>query len=175
MRVAFLSLAVVCAVLTASPAVGQERRPRDADLTQAAQDLAGRHPGLVVRDDADHIRIVISGEALFQADGQTIRREADPLLRDVSRVLLGVRQGPIVIEGHADSAGSDADVYETSLRRAEAILGWLGAKTALNTARLQVVGRADDAPLAQEVTPDGQDDPAGRQRNRRVEIVLAKR
>jgi outer membrane protein OmpA-like peptidoglycan-associated protein len=38
--------------------------------------------------------------------------------------------------------------------------------------RLRTVGHGERFPVAQNRTPDGRDDPAGRATNRRVEVVI---
>jgi outer membrane protein OmpA-like peptidoglycan-associated protein len=77
----------------------------------------------------------------------------------------------VLIEGHTDGKGSDSYNQGLSERRAVAV------KTALvvgglQEARLNVRGFGKTRPVAPNQTPDGADDPDGRQRNRRVEVVI---
>jgi outer membrane protein OmpA-like peptidoglycan-associated protein len=52
---------------------------------------------------------------------------------------------------------------------------WLAQKEHLTSVRFVTAGYGASRPVAPNSNPDGSDDPAGRQRNRRVELVLLKR
>lgn len=78
------------------------------------------------------------------------------------------------IEGHTDSKGSDSYSQEQSERRALAVKDWLVRQAGSTPARLTARGLGETRPVAPNTRPDGSDDPAGRQRNRRVEVVLRK-
>ena len=49
---------------------------------------------------------------------------------------------------------------------------WLAKQHGIERARLRQEGRGETVPVAPNARPDGGGDPAGRQRNRRVEVVL---
>jgi len=69
------------------------------------------------------------------------------------------------IEGHTDSIGSDRVNDRLSQRRAEAAVRYLASKFGIEPQRLAAIGRGRRSPVADNDTD------AGRQRNRRVEIV----
>lgn len=96
------------------------------------------------------------------------RRALDALLAD-QRLQTG---GAIVLRGHSDSAGSDADNRLTSRRRAEAVGTYL-EEHGVDEVRLSVVALGEGRPVAPNVTLAGEPDETGRQRNRRVEVEVA--
>jgi len=79
-----------------------------------------------------------------------------------------------VVRGHSDSLGDDRRNLITSRRRAEAVRDYL-VKNGVDDDRIEVIALGERRPIAPNATLDGADDPAGRARNRRVdvEVVLA--
>jgi len=73
----------------------------------------------------------------------------------------------ILIEGHTDNVGDEAALLDLSLKRAEAIRGYLLHK-GISEDRMQVVGRGATRALFQNSTE------SGREKNRRVEITMIK-
>jgi outer membrane protein OmpA-like peptidoglycan-associated protein len=100
-----------------------------------------------------------SGKAVLKAGARTtLSRIADQLrLNQDSR---------IAIEGHTDSVGSEALNQTLSERRAAAVRAYLVAR-GLPEDRIAVAGFGETAPVATNDTA------AGRQQNRRVELVIS--
>ena len=116
------------------------------------------------------VHIAMSADVLFDFDKADLRAEARPELEKVAAVLKEYPNATARIEGHADGKGDAAYNQKLSERRAEAIRKWLegeGVKTKLSSQ-----GWGKTKPIAPNTRPDGKDDPAGRQKNRRVEITL---
>lgn len=113
------------------------------------------------------ITIRLPGSILFDFDSATVRADAEPTLAEVAEVLKGYSQRPARIEGHTDSIASDSYNLDLSKRRAESVRKWLGGH-GVQAARLTAVGQGETKPVADNSTA------AGRQSNRRVEIVIAK-
>ncbi|WP_342659158.1 OmpA family protein (plasmid) [Sphingomonas sp. NY01] len=80
--------------------------------------------------------------------------------------------GAIVLRGHTDSRGSDADNRAVARGRAEAVRAYLVGKGA-DRARITLVALGEARPVAPNAMLDGSDDPEGRRRNRRVEVEVA--
>lgn len=76
-----------------------------------------------------------------------------------------------VLRGHSDSQGSDSDNLRTSRRRAQAVRSYLLRK-GIAADRIEVIALGERRPLAPNAKLDGSDDPAGRARNRRVEVEV---
>lgn len=78
-----------------------------------------------------------------------------------------------VLRGHSDTAGSDRDNLVTSRKRAEAVRAYLEGE-GIGRERVEVIALGERRPVAPNATLGGEDDPAGRARNRRVDVeVLA--
>lgn len=171
MKVVCLPWVLALAVVVSVPATAQSTtQTQERAVILAAETLRQRQPQVAVHDEGDTVRLVLPADILFQSDGTTLRGEADAILAAVVDVLVRVRTGTILIAGYTDGRGEPADNIRIALRRAEAVLGWLGAKSTINTARMRVVGYAD-RPVVSETTPDGRVDASAQARNRRVEII----
>jgi len=99
-----------------------------------------------------------SGKSVLKAGARnTLARIADQLrIND---------QLTVIIEGHTDSVGSDALNQTLSEKRAAAVRDYLVAR-GLAATRMTVTGLGESTPVATNDTP------AGRQQNRRVELVI---
>ena len=77
----------------------------------------------------------------------------------------------ISIEGHTDAIGNDAYNTALSQRRAQAVAHALQGQGVSHT-RLTIHGYGEKYPLAPNRHADGSDNPTGRAKNRRVEVVI---
>ena len=116
-------------------------------------------------------RFLVGSDALFAFDQAALSPDAEETLEALVPLLAKAGRHPAVIEGHTDAKGSDAYNQTLSERRAQAVKDWLVARGAL-PATAAVQGWGKRRPVAPNAKPDGTDDPAGRQKNRRVAIVL---
>lgn len=82
--------------------------------------------------------------------------------------------GPIGVVGHTDSRGDAAYNQALSDARARTVAGWFGQQVGVRQRAFEVSGKGETAPIAPNETASGADDPQGRARNRRVEVVLPK-
>lgn len=112
--------------------------------------------------------IQLPGTILFDFDSADIRPDADRALNDVAQVIKAYAGRPVRIEGHTDSIASDEYNQSLSERRAASVVQWL-ASHGVERPRLASAGFGEKKPVASN------DDAAGRQRNRRVEVVIAKK
>jgi outer membrane protein OmpA-like peptidoglycan-associated protein len=115
-------------------------------------------------------RLRIGADVFFDFDEATLRSEAEPELAAISG-RVGKNANPIVVEGHTDGKGADDYNQKLSEARAGAVKSYLLAHGTV-AERVTVVGWGERKPIAPNERPDGSDDPDGRQRNRRVEIVV---
>lgn len=121
--------------------------------------------GAIVTDTAVTIRL--PGAILFDFDSAELRADAEPMLGEVAAIAAALGSRPLRVEGHTDAIASEAYNQRLSEQRAAAVVDWLKAH-GVATARLTAVGRGETAPVATN------DDAEGRQRNRRVEVVILK-
>lgn len=118
------------------------------------------------------IRIDLAADVLFDFDKADLRPDALPALQKVGEVLKSYPNAPVLIEGHTDSVGNDQYNQQLSERRAASVQRALAARGATNP--MATRGWGETKPVAPNTKPDGSDNPEGRQKNRRVEIVVRK-
>jgi outer membrane protein OmpA-like peptidoglycan-associated protein len=121
------------------------------------------------------IRIELSADVLFDFDKADIKTDAEPSLRKVATVIRSYPKAGVTIEGHTDAKGSDAYNAALSERRAASVRQWLESRGGVGGVTFAVRGIGAKRPVAPNTRPDGSDDPEGRRKNRRVEIVVQKR
>ena len=145
------------------------------DLKFAVVDMGGKTQDLQVKETATEIRIDIAADVLFDFDKSTIKPEAAAALHGVATIIADKGKGRTVrIEGHTDGKGNAAYNQGLSERRAASVRQWLAQKEGLGQVNMTTQGFGASKPVAPNTKPDGSDDPEGRQKNRRVEIVVAK-
>lgn len=113
--------------------------------------------------------ITLDDRVLFDFDRSDIRDDASRVLDSLAAALPKVDASAIEVGGHTDAKGSDAYNLALSGRRAEAVVQALRKRGVAMEIGAQGYGEL------QPVAPNeigGQDNPAGRQLNRRVEILV---
>ena len=112
---------------------------------------------------------IASDRVLFEA-GQAVLRPGGRAVIDQLAAPLIALPNPIRVEGHTDdvpiSSGAFASNWELSTARATTVLRELADAHGMPKVRLSATGFADQKPIASNSTP------AGRARNRRVEILV---
>jgi outer membrane protein OmpA-like peptidoglycan-associated protein len=136
-------------------------------LDAALKDLAAK-----ISDT--EIRIDLSADVLFDFDRADIKKEAEASLRKVATVINANRGAKVAIEGHTDGKGADAHNQTLSEQRASSVKQWLVTNAQVDGAAVATRGWGKAKPVAHNAKPDGSDDPEGRAKNRRVEIVVRK-
>ena len=129
-------------------------------LTGQVQTVIDRR-GLVVR--------VLTDRVLFDSGQANLKPAGLPLLAEIANLLNVDRTHPIVVEGHTDNVPISSAQYpsnwELSTARATTVVRYLISQ-GVDRNRLSAAGYADLHPIASNATA------AGRQKNRRVEIVM---
>lgn len=138
---------------------------RIAAETRTREALAALAKQTAIKEEARGLVITLSGSVLFQSDQATLLPDAQARLNDVATALLASDDKQILIEGHTDSQGSETHNRDLSLRRAEAVRGYLTSR-GYDSARVRAVGIGESRPISDNGTAEG------RANNRRVEIVL---
>ncbi len=133
--------------------------------TKASLDDRLARLGAKVSDTEVTIRL--PGSILLDFDSADLRSDAEATLAEVAGVLAEMKGRPIRIEGHTDSIASEDHNLRLSERRAGAVESGLAAH-GVEAGRMTTVGLGESRPVADNSTA------AGRQRNRRVEIVVGR-
>ncbi|WP_374319195.1 OmpA family protein [Pseudoxanthomonas kaohsiungensis] len=113
--------------------------------------------------------ITLNDRVLFDFDKSDIRADAAQVLDTLAGALVKAQARGMEIRGHTDSKGSDGYNQSLSERRAAAVVAALRQRGA--AADAQARGYGESQPVAPNEI-DGQDNPGGRQLNRRVEIFV---
>jgi len=140
------------------------QKPRLAQFLEA--DIKA---GLVaVRDEVDRSVVTVRGDGLFEAGSATLVPQREALMKRIAEALSNV-PGSVLVTGHTDNQAIRSarfpSNFHLSEERARSVAQLLAANK-VDPARLSTAGRADSEPVA------GNDTPANRAKNRRVEITL---
>ena len=136
----------------------QSAQSQLANARQELQDLQAKQ--------TDRGMIVTLSDVLFDSGRATLKPGADRALDRLAQFLKGNPRTRVIVEGHTDSVGSEAYNEELSQRRAQAVTEALSAR-GVPADQYQARGLGKEYPVASNETP------AGRQQNRRVEIVFS--
>jgi outer membrane protein OmpA-like peptidoglycan-associated protein len=109
--------------------------------------------------------VVTLGDFLFEVDRAELKPGAARTLDELVHALQDDRGATISIEGHTDGTGSAQHNADLSLRRADSVKGYL-AMHGIDPSRITTRGLGQDYPVASNATE------AGRQQNRRVEVIV---
>jgi outer membrane protein OmpA-like peptidoglycan-associated protein len=103
----------------------------------------------------------------FAFNSAELVSESIPTLKSLAEALKNneLEASCIKVEGHTDSRGSDAYNLKLSQRRAQSVIRYLAERMGIEADRLIAVGKGEQEPIADNNTD------AGRQKNRRVQIV----
>jgi outer membrane protein OmpA-like peptidoglycan-associated protein len=110
--------------------------------------------------------IVNMSDVLFDTGQYTLRPGAREKLAKISGIILAHPGLRITVEGHTDSVGGDAYNMKLSENRANAVRSYLVSQ-GLNSGTVAAQGFGKTRPVSDNSTA------AGRQQNRRVELVVA--
>ncbi len=110
-------------------------------------------------------KVTFAADAFFDFDKATLKPDGKAKLDDLASKLGTLNLEVIIAVGHTDSVGSDAYNQKLSIRRAEAVKGYLVNK-GVDAKRVYTEGKGEKQPVATNKTA------AGRAQNRRVEIEV---
>ncbi len=130
----------------------------------------------VPKDPTCGIVITLDDRVLFDFDQSVLREDAAEVLENLAKALKtpAIAKASLEIRGHTDSVGSNEYNESLSQARAESVMKALQGEQVPQSASAE--GFGENQPVAANERKDGSgklvDDPAGRQRNRRVEIFV---
>ncbi|HYS53760.1 MAG TPA: OmpA family protein [Thermoanaerobaculia bacterium] len=158
-----------------APAVVRDLQFKITDLSgNPVSEVAGTVQDLQVREIGNEVRIDLNADVLFDFDKADILPKAEETLTKAAAIIKERAKGTVQINGHTDSKGDDAYNMKLSERRANAVRDWFRTKGGLASFHFNTKGLGETQPVAPNTRPDGSDDPEGRQKNRRVEIILSR-
>ena len=114
--------------------------------------------------EANSLLITLDSGILFDVDKYDVRPEAEEVLKNLAIVLKEADIKAFEIDGHTDSDAGDKHNQILSENRANAVKNFLTSQGI--TAEITIKGYGKTRPIASNDTPEG------KQKNRRVEIVI---
>jgi outer membrane protein OmpA-like peptidoglycan-associated protein len=163
------------ALATARVEMAEQTRQTEATRheTEAAQLAAAQQATELQRQlDELHARptdrgmVLTLGDVLFTSGKADLKAGATANLNKLVAFLTSYPDRNVMIEGHTDSVGSEDYNVGLSQRRAESVRAYLTGQ-GIGSMRLSASGMGESAPVADN------DSAAGRQQNRRVEVIIA--
>jgi OmpA-OmpF porin, OOP family len=103
---------------------------------------------------------------LFDTGASSLKSGAYATLDRLATALKDKPGRSVLIEGHTDNVGSDQNNQALSMHRAESVQSAL-MQRGVASDQIKVMGRGESSPVASN------DDAAGRQQNRRVDLIFA--
>jgi outer membrane protein OmpA-like peptidoglycan-associated protein len=176
--VIFLTLLPGCALQQHDLKLAGQRRA----LEQQRQELA--HNRELLEDlrrrnlkatETERGVVVTLPDVLFEFGQARLTPEAWSKTRDMAQIFTTqARERRIAVEGHTDAIGSESFNQELSEQRAYQVTSALMAD-GVDPLRITSKGYGERYPIAANTYQDGRDNPQGRQKNRRVEVVVENR
>ena len=114
--------------------------------------------------EANSLLITLDSGILFDVDKYDVRPEAERALASLATVLKEADVKAFEIDGHTDSDASDEYNQALSEKRANAVKDFLASQGL--TSEITIIGYGESRPVAANDTPEG------KQKNRRVEILI---
>jgi outer membrane protein OmpA-like peptidoglycan-associated protein len=128
--------------------------------------------GFETRVDDRGVTVLVT-DVLFDYDSDALTSAGSRAVAKIAEIVKRLApDNALICEGHTDAYGTQTYNFELSLRRARRVAGTL-EDAGIDPARVTSQGYGETRPLVAEKTADGSDDPEGRARNRRVEVVIA--
>jgi outer membrane protein OmpA-like peptidoglycan-associated protein len=136
-----------------------------ASSAQQAVDLQ-RQIDVLQAKPTDRGLVVTLGDVLFDTGKAGLKAGATSNLNKLVAFLNQYPDRTVVIEGYTDSVGSEDYNQGLSERRADSVKAYLAGQ-GIGAIRLSALGKGESDPVA------GNDSAAGRQQNRRVEVIIS--
>jgi outer membrane protein OmpA-like peptidoglycan-associated protein len=134
-------------------------------MDQQAKEIQQNVPGATVARVGEGVDVTLASALLFESNSDVLSEQARTNLTTLAQSLQKYPNTNVLIVGHTDSTGAEANDAALSERRAAATANFLAAQGVSRT-RMRTLGRGANEPVAPN------DNEADRQRNRRVEVAI---
>jgi outer membrane protein OmpA-like peptidoglycan-associated protein len=142
---------------------------QQAQAAQSARqdaDAAQRQLAELQAKQTDRGMVLTLGDVLFDTNAATLKPGAASIVDRVAAFMKDNDGTKVIVEGHTDSRGSAEYNQQLSERRAQSVADALSFR-GIDRSRVEPVGRGKELPVASN------DNAAGQQQNRRVELVFS--
>ena len=120
---------------------------------------------ITVTNQGDQLLVNFPQDILFAVNSASVGAGARGELQALAANLQRYPDTNVTVIGHTDNTGSAGFNFELSNRRAGTVAGIL-VDAGVAGPRITAIGRGEDAPVASNLTPEGQ------AKNRRVEVII---
>jgi outer membrane protein OmpA-like peptidoglycan-associated protein len=141
--------------------MNDQQREMEAALAEERH----RHQLEIQRLQDESLKLDIPSEVSFDHNSASLKPAFIPTLDKIANILIKYNKTIVHVIGHTDSTGSEEYNLDLSLRRAGNVAVFL-KQHGVPPQRLSIYGQGESQPRASNATA------AGRQLNRRVEIIL---
>ncbi|MFC1609494.1 OmpA family protein [Myxococcota bacterium] len=114
----------------------------------------------------DERGVVLTLHGMFEPGKPEVKVDKEFLIKRVAEIARKYEGYPVIIEGHTDSRGRQADNLSLSTSRAQAFTDYLVQKEKLDLNRVKATGYGEQKPISDNSSSDG------RAKNRRIEVVF---
>jgi len=123
---------------------------------------------VTVTEDERGIVLTLSCWVLFDTAKCELKPISYRVLNQIGKILVSYPKNYIMIEGHADSRGSEEYNLNLSEKRAQSVAKYLIETYNIPGKRIKTIGYGESRPIASNATEEG------RRNNRRVEVIILK-
>lgn len=149
----------------AGGATGNYMDKQQQEFEAALAQEQSQHALEIQRMADESLKIDVSNEISFDFNSANVKNAFMPTLDKVANVLNRYPQTNVTVVGHTDSTGSEAYNQQLSERRARNVADYMVGR-GVDSGRMFSIGQGESQPRASNDTE------AGRQLNRRVEILV---
>lgn len=118
------------------------------------------------RQQGNRLVAQLGGNVLFDTNSSVLKPQAVAALNELRTSMIDANpNGRVIVEGHTDNVGSDADNQRLSEARAQSVVQWL-TQHGVAASRIEGHGYGKTRPAYPNDTP------ANRAKNRRIDIIV---
>jgi outer membrane protein OmpA-like peptidoglycan-associated protein len=157
------------AAVDIAPVAKADQSYRYIRLTDLKSDCGGEFSGAdidAVGAIGSRLQLSFDASVLFDVDQSALKPAAQAALIEAALKLAKFEGMALTVEGHTDNTGTVAHNQTLSQARAESVRAFLASHPQLQGRAITSAGFGATRPVASNDTP------AGRQKNRRVEIIV---
>lgn len=114
----------------------------------------------------------LQGDVTFELGSSNLKPAAAASMEKVAESVRRYSTAKVTVRGYTDSLGSEKANLLLSRQRAESVRNWMAKSGHIPEAQIAVEGMGSKDPVAPNTNPDGSDNVAGREQNRRVTVTL---
>jgi outer membrane protein OmpA-like peptidoglycan-associated protein len=140
-------------------------RLRREERFNAAKKLIHPSDGEVLWNSSNDLVLRLTG-LKFDVGSAEIKGDQMPLLDKVVQIVQMHPKARLVVEGHTDASGEEANNLQLSDKRAYSLMMYLRTATGMTADRIKAIGYGAEKPIATNDTPEG------RAKNRRNDIII---